>query len=52
MPKKRKLFDELMEGFSALADQRAGKRTLRTHALKSKPAPRSGLANLRRFGRT
>jgi hypothetical protein len=34
--KKRKLFDELMEGFDALADQRAGKRTLRTHAVKSK----------------
>jgi len=37
MRKKRKLFDELMEGFDALADQRAGKRTLRTHAVKSKP---------------
>ncbi|WP_297901136.1 transcriptional regulator [Metallibacterium sp.] len=39
MRKKRNLFDELMEGFDALADQRAGKRTLRTHALKPKPAP-------------
>ena len=39
MRKKRKLFDELIEGFDALADQRAGKRTLRTHAVKSKPVP-------------
>jgi putative transcriptional regulator len=38
--KKRKLFDELMEGFDALADQRAGKRTLRTHAVKSKRVPK------------
>ena len=29
-----------MEGFDALADQRAGKRTLRTHVLKAKPAPK------------
>jgi len=40
MRKKRNLFDELMEGFDALADQRAGKRTLRTHAVKLKPAPK------------
>jgi len=39
MRKKRKLFDELMEGFDALSDQRAGKRTLRTHAVKSQPVP-------------
>ena len=39
MRKKRKLFDELMEGLDALADQRAGKRTLRTHAVKPKPVP-------------
>ena len=39
MRKKRKLFDELMEGFDALADQRAVKRTLRTHAMKPKPVP-------------
>ena len=37
MRKKRNLFDELVEGFDALADQRAGKRTLRTHAVKAKP---------------
>jgi putative transcriptional regulator len=40
MRKKRDLYDELLEGFDALADQRAGKRTLRTHALKVKPAPK------------
>lgn len=40
MSKKRDLFDEMMEGFDALADQRAGKRTLRTHAVKAKPAPK------------
>jgi putative transcriptional regulator len=39
MRKRRKLFDELMEGFDALADQRAGKRTLRTHAVKLQPVP-------------
>ena len=40
MRKKRDLFDELVEGFDALADQRAGKRTLRTHVLKARPAPK------------
>lgn len=39
MTKKRDLFGEVMEGFDALADQRAGKRTLRTHSVKAKPAP-------------
>jgi putative transcriptional regulator len=39
MRKKRNLFDELMEGFDALADKRADKRILRTHAVKSKPVP-------------
>lgn len=37
--KKRNLMDELTEGFDALAAQRAGKRTLRTHAVTLKPAP-------------
>jgi putative transcriptional regulator len=41
MTKKRNLFHELVEGFDALAEQRAGKRTLRTHAVKLKPAPKS-----------
>jgi putative transcriptional regulator len=40
MSKKRDLYDELLEGFDALADQRAGKRTLRTHAPKVSPAPK------------
>jgi len=35
--KKRDLFDELVEGFDALADQRAGKRTLHTHVVKAIP---------------
>jgi putative transcriptional regulator len=39
MTKKRDLFDELVEGFDALAEQRVGKRTLRTHAMKVKPVP-------------
>jgi len=37
--KKRDLFGELAEGFDALAERRAGKRTLRTHVMKVKPAP-------------
>lgn len=36
---KRKLFDEIAEGFEALAAQRQGKRTLRTHSVELKPAP-------------
>lgn len=40
MRKKRDLFAELTEGFDALADQRAGKRTLRTHVVKVRPAPK------------
>jgi hypothetical protein len=40
MRKNRNLFNELMEGFDALADQRAGKRTLRKHAVKAGPAPK------------
>jgi putative transcriptional regulator len=37
--KKRDLMDELTEGFTALAQQRSGKRTLRTHVVSLKPAP-------------
>ncbi len=37
--KKRNLFAELAEGFDALAEERAGKRTLRSHVIKAKPAP-------------
>ncbi|MBI5898993.1 MAG: transcriptional regulator [Rhodocyclales bacterium] len=37
--KKRNLFAEIAEGFDALAEERAGKRTLRTYEVESKPAP-------------
>lgn len=37
---KRRFFDELAEGFSALAEAREGKRTLRTHTVEYKPAPK------------
>ena len=36
---KRELFAELTEGMKALADERHGKRTLRTHSIEFKPAP-------------
>lgn len=36
---KRNLFAELSEGFEALADERTGKKTLRTHEVDSKVAP-------------
>lgn len=37
---KRDLFAELKEGVTALAAARQGKRTLRTHAVEYKPAPK------------
>ena len=37
--KKRNLFAEIAEGFDALAETRAGKRTLRTHEVEARPAP-------------
>lgn len=37
---KRDLFAELSEGIAALAEARTGKLTLRTHAVKYKPAPK------------
>ena len=37
---KRNLFSELNEGLDALAAEREGKLTLRTHAVENKPAPR------------
>jgi putative transcriptional regulator len=37
--RKRNLFAELREGMEALAEERTGKRTLRTHAVKYKPPP-------------
>ena len=37
---KRDLFAELSEGMMALAQAREGKRTLRTHAVEFRPAPK------------
>lgn len=37
--RRRNLMVELMEGIDALAQQRAAKRTLRTHTLLVKQAP-------------
>ena len=37
---RRNLFAELGEGMTALAEARSGKRTLRTHAIEYKPAPK------------
>jgi putative transcriptional regulator len=39
-PGKRDLFVELNEGIAALAEARQGKRTLRTHAVEYRPAPK------------
>jgi putative transcriptional regulator len=49
MTKKRDLFGELSEGFAALEDERAGKRTLRTHTVRSKPAPKLTARELTRI---
>lgn len=43
---KRNLFNELKEGFDALAAERAGKLTLRTHAVEYRPAPELDAAEL------
>ena len=43
---KRNLFDELSEGFDALAWQRQGKRTLKTHDIEINPAPALAAAEL------
>jgi putative transcriptional regulator len=43
---KRNLFAEIAEGFDALADERTGKRTLRTHAVAACPAPEVTAAEL------
>ena len=48
MTRKRDLFAELTEGLDALADRRAGKRTLRTHIVQLKPAPRISARQLAR----
>ena len=46
MKKKRNLMDELTEGFAALADQRNGKRTLRTHVVQFKAPPKMSAKEL------
>jgi putative transcriptional regulator len=46
MKKKRNLMAELTEGFVALADQRAGKRTLRTHVVQTKAIPKMSAKEL------
>ena len=38
-PTKRDLFAELIEGMDALAEQRQGKRTLRTHSVELQRPP-------------
>lgn len=38
--KKRDIFAEISRGFSALAAEREGKQTLRTHKVAFKPAPK------------
>jgi len=43
---KRNLLNELNEGFDALAEQRQGKRTLRTHEVEIKHAPELAAAEL------
>ncbi|CUJ09805.1 helix-turn-helix domain-containing protein [Achromobacter xylosoxidans] len=39
MKKKRNLYAEIAEGFDALAAEREGKQTLRTHKVEINPAP-------------
>ena len=45
--KKRKLFDELMEGVRAMRTHREGKLTLRTQQLDASPLPRMTAALVR-----
>jgi len=47
--RKRDLFAELVEGFTALREAREGKRTLRTHVASSRP-PTSRLTKARGRG--
>ncbi len=42
----RTLFAEIAEGFDALTEERAGKRTLRTHKIEEKAAPEVTAAEL------
>lgn len=49
MSKKRDLFEEVREGFEALAEQRAGKKTLRTHVVEIRPPPKITARELTRL---
>ncbi|MGO9640149.1 MAG: helix-turn-helix domain-containing protein [Candidatus Acidiferrales bacterium] len=40
--RKRKVFDELLEGVAAMKDQREGKLTLRTYKAEPAPLPKVG----------
>lgn len=42
----RNLFTEIAEGFEALAEERQGKRTLKTHEVEAKPVPDMEAAEL------
>jgi putative transcriptional regulator len=46
MKKKRNLMAELTEGLVALADQRTGKRTLRTYVVQTKATPKMSAKEL------
>lgn len=46
---KRDLLNELAEGFTALAEQREGKTTLRTHTIEPLPIPEITAADLVRL---
>ena len=46
MKRNRELFAELAEGLQALADARAGKRTLRTHVVRRFPDTVERLADI------
>ena len=46
---KRNLFAELSEGMAALGEARQGKRTLRTHSVEFKPAPKVSARDLVRL---
>ena len=39
MTEKRNIFGEIMEGIEAMRQHRAGKITLRTHAIEDRPIP-------------
>ncbi len=49
--KKRRLFDELLEGIDALARERSGKQTLRTTSLEIKPTPKVSARELLKLRR-